>query len=130
MLSPDNQVPPFATIAIGEDSEGLQSEPFLDAFSNQSELVKERVTITTYGTNNRTAQDMLYALLQYSYDTELFGVLNIPTIRDVREGQNELNILAQKKRMEFEISYNQSAARGIARQLIERCLVTVTPQEI
>lgn len=127
MLSPDNLAPPFATVMIGDDTQSLAGAPYLDpATTTQSNLAQDRVSLTIYGANNDVAMSLLQSLLQYSYDTEDFGILDISTVRDVREGQNELNILAQKKRIQFDISYVQSTVRKVARKLVEKCLVNVT----
>jgi hypothetical protein len=92
--------------------------PRLTANSEQWQLARDRVSITLYGCNNDVAQSLLYSLLQYSYDTEVFGILNMPVIRDEKETQIELQTLAQKKRIAFDVSYNQTDIRNIARQLI------------
>ena len=123
MLVPDNRRPPYVAFNIPPDSTlGVQMAPLLTGNSSHYQLGRERVEITLYGFNNSMAQDYLDALLQYSFDTELFGVLNSPFVMDQKEGQNELNTLAQKKRIVFEVSYNQSAVRNIARQLILTCV--------
>jgi len=125
MLVPDNRKPPYVAVHIsGTDTEGMQSMPTLGPRTSQYALAKERVGLTLYGCNNDVAQSMLYSMLQYSLDTELFGVTNIPIVLDDKEGQNELDTIAQKKRIVFEVSYNQAVVRDVARQLIESCVPT------
>jgi hypothetical protein len=122
---PDNLPPPYGVIHIDPGgTEVWQTLPTLGARTEQSSLARDRVQITLYGCNNRVANDLLYSILQYSYDTEIFGILNIPAIRDEKETQVELHTLAQKKRINFEISYNQGTIRDIARQLITSCIPT------
>jgi len=125
-LVPDNLVPPYIAVHIDPGStEAWQTMPTLNPMSSQYQLARDRVTLTLYGCNNDVAQSVLYAILQYSYDTEVFGILNIPAVRDEKETQVELHTLAQKKRISFDVSYNQSDIRNMARQLIESCIPTV-----
>ena len=42
--------------------------------------------------------------------------------------QNDLSVLAAKKSIVYEVSYLQTSMRNIARQIIEKALVTVTPK--
>lgn len=126
MLVPDNLSPPYVSVRIDPSgTESDQSQPFLSSMTDGWQLAHDRVALTIYGANNEVAQDLFQSILQYSYDTENFGIMNMPVIRDEKEGQNELNTLAQKKTINFDVSYNQTRVRNIARQLIESCLVTV-----
>lgn len=128
MLSTDNEEPPFITVRI-DRTVSEQSAPFLTRVTNQYELCTDDVTMTIFGASNSVAQDILQSILQFSYDTGTFGITNVPVITDPRLGQNELNVLAQKKVIEFQVSYNQSTVRNVARQLIEHCIVTVQAGE-
>jgi len=132
MLAIDNEKPPFATVHIEPgQTTSYQEMPTLDVMSNSEQLVRDTVVFTMYGCSNDTAQDLLYSIMQYSYDSDtLFGIVNMPVIRDEKEGQNELNTLAQKKRIVFEVSYNQQAVRNIARQLIKHCLISVQVSDV
>lgn len=127
MLATDNEVPPFVTVHIDPtQTTSFQMVPALDRFNSGQQLAHDTVTLTLYGCNNSVAQDIFQSILQYSYDSDTtFGILNMPIIRDEKEGQNELNTLAQKKKIVFEVSYNQVAVRNLARQLIEHAIVTV-----
>lgn len=119
-LVPDNIEPPFGTVHIDPaGTESWQTMPYLGPDTSQWSLAKDHVQITLYGCNNDVAQSLLYSLLQYSYDTGVFGVLTIPVVRDEKETQVELHALAQKKRITFDVSYNQADIRIISRQLIE-----------
>lgn len=123
-LMPLNLTPPYVVAHI-EDTEALQSAPYLSASAGHYALAKEKVTLTCYGLNNQTVQDLLDSLLGYSYDAQYFGVLNSPVPMDGKEPQREFGIIAQQKRMVFEISYNQAAVRNVARQLILSAIATV-----
>jgi len=50
----------------------------------------------------------------------------MPIIRDEVRTQSELNVRGMKKSIEFEISYYQSVAQDIARQLILSSIPTYT----
>lgn len=128
MLATDNEVPPFVTVKIDPaNTTSFQMAPALDRFNSGQMLAHDTVTLTLYGCNNSVAQDLFQSILQYSYDSDTtFGILSaMPIPRDEKEGQNELNTIAQKKTIVFEVSYNQTAVRNLARQLIEKALVTV-----
>jgi hypothetical protein len=125
-LVPDNLEPPYISVHIDyEDTESHQAMPVLGADSSSSQLMQDNVRLVLYGCNNKVAQDIYYALLQHSLDTQLWGVCNMPAIQDEKEGQSEFNTLAQKKRIVFEASYSQEAVRDLARQLITSCIPTV-----
>lgn len=125
-LVPDNKRPAYVAVHIDPaNTEAQQSQPFMSSMTDSYVLARDRVTLTLYGCDNQVASDIRDSLLQYSFDTELWGVMNIPVIADDKEGQNEINTLAQKKKMVFDVSYNQAAIRNVARQLIESCVPTV-----
>lgn len=129
-LVPDNLPPIYGSVHIEpEETRGLQGAPFLDVTSSQSSLAQDRVRITLYGVDNDTAQTFLYAILQYSLDTQAFGIMNtIPIVRDLKMTQNELSIIAQKKQISFLVSYTQNAIRNIARQMIQTAVPQYHPQ--
>jgi hypothetical protein len=123
-LVPDNLEPPYGVIHVsGTDSN--QTQPYLDAMTNQYQGAEDEVSLTLYGANNDAAQSMLYSLLQYSFDTERFGLMNMPVVRDDKQTQSELGVIAQKKNIAFRVSYNQSTMRNVARQLIKSCVPTI-----
>jgi hypothetical protein len=125
MLSPDNMKTAYGAVDV-ETTEGVQSAPLLTLRTNHYQQAKDTVKLVMYGADNDVCQDFLDSFLQYSYDTELFGIMNIPIFRDEKEGQTEFSTLAKKKSALFEISYNQAAVRDVARQLILSCIPTVT----
>jgi hypothetical protein len=125
-LVPDNRKPPYISVQIGEDdTESVQAMPRLGADSSSAQQMRDMVRFTLYGCNNAVAQSILYALMQHSLDTQFWGVCNMPSVQDDKEGQSEFNTLAQKKRIVIEASYNQEAVRDAARQLILSCTPTV-----
>jgi len=66
-------------------------------------------------------------VVQYSMEVGLFGIMNMPIILDEKHAQAELSAIAQKKTIEFKISYLQtlSSDPGLTRQLIKHALVDI-----
>jgi hypothetical protein len=127
-LSPMNLTPPYGTVNIvPDDTSAYGATPMLMGDMSSDQLAHDRVIVTMYGATNRQARDFLAAVNQYTLDTERFGIVGIPAI--VRDDQKavatETLLLAHKKRIIFEVSYLQQAQRDIARQLIEKVIVTV-----
>jgi hypothetical protein len=83
-----------------------------------SQLLRERVRLTLYGFNNQTAIQYLQYLFDYSLNTDAFGVMNMPAIRDEKRVQADIMALAQKKTIDLEISYYQATAMAVALRLI------------
>ena len=118
-LAPKNIAPPWGTVHITTDNNaGLASAPLLLPDGSHYQLVTDRVKITLYGLNNDDALTFIDCVNAYSLAYETFGVMNIPVLRDEKRTQAELAVIAQRKAVEFEISYYQSTARNIAQQLI------------
>jgi len=120
-----NLVPPFAAVHIDPaGTRALASAPTIDpATSTHTQLCMDRVRITLWGTRNLSSANVLDMIYQYSSDVSAFGIMNIPVLRDEKRTQAELLTIAQKKTVEFEVSYLQHAMRAIAQKQIE----TVTP---
>jgi hypothetical protein len=122
-----NTPPPFASVHIyPESTQGLTSTPRIGFRSSHQQLTRERVKITIYGLGNSYAMDFVDCVNQYSSDYDFFGLMNVPIVRDEKMSQNELGIIAQKKSIEYEISYYQLRARDIARQIIGQAIPTFT----
>lgn len=122
-LVTDNLPPPYVSVHIDPGAtQAIQSFPALDPRLNQAQLCSDRVTLTLYGCNNDAALNLLQSLLQYSFDEGKFGILNMPTVRDEKQIQNELSTLAMKKRIIFDVSYYQQMMRDTARQMILSCI--------
>jgi hypothetical protein len=128
-LIPDNLLPPYGAVHIPpENTESLQTAPFFNRHLSQFSLARDRVRITLYGLDNEAALSFLAAVLQFSADFNTIGVLNMPLIRDEKRVAPELGVIAQKKTIEFEVSYQQSAMRQVARQMIETAVPMVFAQ--
>jgi hypothetical protein len=130
-LSPQNFLPPYGTVHVEpEQTTPYQAVRLLNSTLDHSQLTHDRVIVTLYGCSNRMALDFLDATLQYTLDTDNMGIVGVPPIvRDDKKTQTEALIIAQKKRIVFEVSYYQSTVRNIARQMIERALVGLWVQD-
>ena len=128
-LSLPDLAPPWGTVHIGEgDTRSLVAAPYLTRRSSQYQLAADKVRLTLWGCRNIAAEDLLQRVLQYSYDTNVFGIMNLPVVRDAKRTQSELATLAQKKVIDFEVSYHQARIADVARQLIKSAVPTYLPQ--
>lgn len=121
---PENQPPPYGVIHNVPDSlRALQAAPLLNyKTSTHYQLMSEKVRITLYGVRNDQALDYLDYVNNYSLFTDNIGIMNMPGVRDEKKTQSELNTLAQKKVVEFEVSFYQVRVNIVARQLIKHCI--------
>jgi hypothetical protein len=125
-LVPQNIAPPFAAVFIPPVTEGLAAAANVASDGSQGQLVTERVKITLYGLRNDDVLTFIQCALQYSLNYGTFGIMNVPVPRDEHRTQSELSVIAQKKTVEFEVSYYQSVVRTIARQLILKAKAAIT----
>ena len=126
-LIPQNLPPPYGAVHIDPGStEAIGMEPKFSPDMSSSQLCKDTVKVTIYGQRNFNAQDFRDYILQYSENTDAFGVMNMPVIRDEKRTQTELGVIAMKKTVIFEVSYYQERVREIARQFINSAFVAVT----
>jgi len=127
-LVPANIEPPYGVVHIAADAtESFGATPFLDSTLGSWQLAKDRVRVTLYGCDYGMAVSFLNFVLQYSEDTSNIGLLNVPIIRDEKLKQAELAILAQKKTIDFEVSYQQAALRNVSRQMITKLVNSYNP---
>jgi hypothetical protein len=126
-LVTDNLPPPFGAVHI-ERTEVLHAAPFYGFLGEQSQTARDRVRVTLYGANARMAADFLSFVLQYSRDWNLIGMANMPNITDEKHQQPEMQILGQRKRIEFVVNYVDFVARNQAQQFIEHAKVSFIPQ--
>lgn len=126
-LLPDNQVPPYGVVMPVEGSQkALSAGPIFSDTMSRDAYVRESVDIILYGCNNKAAADFLDTMLLIALNKPYFGINNSPVIADESRPQSEINVLAQKKRISFEVNYYQSQARDMAVRLITQCVPTFT----
>ena len=122
-----NLAPPYGAIVIGETA-SLSAVPALDANSSSTQAVADRVRLVLYGLQSNEAIDFLNAVLQYSRDTQNFGLMSMPAVVDERRPQTELQAIAMKKTIDFRVSYTQGRVNTVAQKLILSALPTVLVQ--
>jgi hypothetical protein len=121
-LVPDNEPPPYGAVHIEDTRSLVETAAFTSTLTSQ-QLASETVRITMYGVDNDTAITFLNFVIQYSYDWNFIGMMNMPIIVDEKRTQPELRVIAQKKVIEFKVAYLQTSVRNVARQFIKHCVV-------
>lgn len=129
-LVPLNLEPPFGVVHIEPSGTiGIAAAPSFDAFSTQTQLCIDKVTVTFFGVANDAAMDFIAWVDQFTlFNPGVMGLMNIPIPKDEKLPQLELRAIAMKKTIEFAVNYYQVRANDIARQLIKTAPVTVIPQ--
>lgn len=126
-----NMQPPYAAVHIEpNDTAAIQSAPLIGMTSDHTQLVFDRVRITMYGLRSDTALDFVDYVYSYTLNTDNFGIMNMPVIRDTKRTQAEMTVIAMEKTIEFEINYYQTRLREIARQYILSAMAQVTGKPI
>ena len=129
-LGPTNGTPPFGTVHIDpKGTTAMASVPYIGRLSSHYQLAVDEVRILLYGADNAHAMNFVDCVLQRSHDYQEFGIMNCPIIRDEKETQSELGIIAQKKSISFTVNYHQASVRDIVRQIICRAIVAYDPVE-
>lgn len=121
-LVTENLAPPYASVHVHETIP-IQSMPWIDSQGDHWQLVQDRVRITTYGARNNLIMDFVDCVNEYTLLTDNFGIMNMPVVKDEKKTQPELRVIAQKKSIDYEISYYQFRARDIALKMIEQASV-------
>ena len=119
---PNNQLPPYAAVHIEPEGTEALGFAFTDQNSSQFQLAVDRVRITFYGLRNDAVMDFMLAATQFSQNTDLFGIMNVPIVKDQKRPQVELDILAMKKTAEFQVSYFQTRINDFAVQTIQSAI--------
>lgn len=123
-LSPPNIEPQWGTVHIGEsDTSSLVSAPGFTSNRSQFQSAVDKVRVTLWGLSNDQAQDFLATVEQYSYDTDLIGIMNVPIVKDTKRTQREMSVIAQKKVIDFEVNYLQSRIANHSRKIISGAVV-------
>ncbi|EDU6784097.1 hypothetical protein CJG67_003914 [Salmonella enterica subsp. enterica serovar Gaminara] len=122
-LVPSNLTPPYI-VADVRNTVPLAMASRYDAGSRKRyQFVQDTVRITLYGFSNRMALDYVDFVVNKAAEDEEFGITNIPIPVDVKSNQVEINALAKKKIVDFEVNYYQQTARDISHQLIKKVIV-------
>lgn len=121
-LVPENLTPPYIVCDIQEqDTSAIQPIAWNNG-ANTYQLMRDKVRFVTYGLINQDIQ----MFVQYILNSSLNGAFGIMqggiTVKDGKRIQSEMNVLAQQKFVELEVSYNQSAVYDIALNYIKKVL--------
>ena len=124
-LSPLNLAPPYITADI-QSTEAIGQAPVFTPTNSQSQLVTDIIKFTTFGLSNKRVLDFQQMLLESSFSGD-YGIMNIPVPIDEKIAQPEFQFIAQKKTMTLQVNYYQSRTRLVARRLINKALIGLTP---
>lgn len=116
-LVPSNLKPPYIAADV-RSTAPLQLAP-ATINGRRYQLAQDSVRITLYGFNNKKTLDFVDFVVKKALEDEEFGVTNIPIVSDVKSNQVEINALAKKKIVDFEVNYYQGTTRDISQQLIK-----------
>ncbi len=141
---PDNLKPPYGTVhmepggtralqatpllgptrPVGNAALGIPAGTTLD--STHWQLTADTVRVTLYGATNQMAMDFVDLVNSYSSDLDELGIMSASAVMDEKRTQSELGILAMKKTIDYTVSYYQTRANAVARQLVKKVGITVT----
>lgn len=119
-----NIPPPYIVVDINP-TDAIQAVPLTTQEFPHTQLVRDHVVVTLYGLQNNECLTFQDAVNQYSLDTDNIGLMNMPVMRDEHRTQAELQTIAMKKTIEYDISYYQSRSIAVAQQLIEEATFTL-----
>ena len=108
-LSPVNLKPPYISVEVKHSHVWQAAASF--AGDRRMQLCLDKATVTLYGFSNMAALDFIDYVVQTALDSNDFGISNSPVVEDRNTGQVELNVLAQKKTIKFEVNYYQETLR-------------------
>jgi hypothetical protein len=125
-LVPQNTEPVYAAVHIEPGStQAIQMAPHLDRNLTHTQLVRDQVRITMYGMRNFNALDFQDYVFQYTLDhDDVMGISNMPIIRDEKKTMAEMNVIAMKKSIVFDVNYYQTRVNDATRQLILKAIPT------
>lgn len=128
---PPNLDPPYIAVHVPPGStESLQMQPLIDPTTSTSwQLTRDTVRFTLYGFQNNEAIDFQNYILDGSLaDDAAYGIMGNrqPTLRDERQTQVEMQILAQRKTFEMDVSYYQVRVNDVAQKYIRSAMLALT----
>jgi hypothetical protein len=125
-LVPEDIVPPWCSVHIEPgDTKALQALPWIDPVTGSHwQLAQDKVRLTFYGLRNAGIIDFMDSVNTWTLQNEYtMGVQSMSIARDEKRTQTELNILAQKKTIDYEVDYYQSSIRSTALQYIQDAFI-------
>lgn len=125
MLVQANTEPPYAAVKCSKP-EAIAGAIYTDINSNSYQLVRETVTVTVTGVRNAAIMDWRNYVDAYTLsDSAEMGIMNCPVIADIHVNQPEINALAIRKTITFEVNYYQERMLNVARNLILSAIPTL-----
>lgn len=119
-LVPSNLKPPYIAADVRATTP-LQMAPLV-ANGVRYQHTQDTVRITLYGFSNQRALDFVDYVVSAALEDEVFGITNIPVVSDAKSSQVEINALAKKKTVDFDVNYYQTTTREISQQLIKEVI--------
>ena len=119
-LVPSNLRPPYIAADV-RSTTPLQVAPLVYN-GVRYQLAQDSVRVTLYGFSNQNALDFVDFVVEEALDGDKFGVTNVPIVSDAKSNQVEINALAKKKTVDFDVNYYQVTTREISRQLIKEVI--------
>lgn len=119
-LVPSNLRPPYIAVDVSRTSALQVAQKTADG--RRWQFSEDQVRVTLYGFNNEQALNFLDFVVEKALWDEQFGITNIPIVQDAKSNQVEINALAKKKTIDFEVNYYQGTTRDISQQLIKEVI--------
>lgn len=120
-LSPSDIPLPYIVVDVRETKPLQATQHYL----NSTQHVQDTVRVTLYGMSNAQALDYVDYIVQTALNDEEYGISNSPVVFDEQLNQVEINTLAKKKHIDFDINYYQQTARNIGQQLIKAAFINL-----
>lgn len=119
-LVPSNLKPPYIAADV-RNTLPLQMAAAVQG-TNRYQFAQDSVRVTLYGFSNQMALDFVDYVVNKALDDEEFGITNMPIVSDAKSNQVEINALAKKKIVDFDVNYYQATTRDISHQLIKEVI--------
>lgn len=119
-LVPSNLKPPYIAADV-RNTIPLQLAPAMRE-GYRYQFAQDSVRVTLYGFSNQMALEFVDFVVNKALEDEEFGVTNMPIVSDAKSSQVEINALAKKKIVDFEVNYYQATTRDISQQLIKEVI--------
>lgn len=124
-LIPNNLPPPYVSVHVDPTrTRVLAAVPSLGSTLSHEQLCADVVKFTLCGLRSDQTLDFMDFLLQGMRNGDAVGLMSLSPLRDMKKGQVELGVLAQRKELELEVSYLQSSVRNVARQYVVNAFVS------
>lgn len=119
-LVPSNLKPPYIAADV-RSTIPLQLAPATRG-GHRYQFAQDSVRVTLYGFSNQMALEFVDFVVNKALEDEEFGITNIPIVSDAKSNQVEINALAKKKIVDFDVNYYQATTRDISQQLIKEVI--------